>query len=178
MRTHRLPFTFILGVFIATLTLTAQDVKKSVIANGGNVMNNDKIKAGITVGQTAIGPIQFDNQQASIGFWYSGLELVTSIKEIASELRVDRIFLSQNYPNPFSQVTYFDLHLVQSTQVRMEVFDMKGALVDVLIDEKLNEGHYTIKWEAGSLPSGSYIAKIRLDGRQNYTVNGVSKVDL
>ena len=53
---------------------------------------------------------------------------------------------------------------------RLEVFDINGRIVDVLLEEYLDEGTYYIDWNGGSqygesLPGGVY--HVRLSNNKN-----------
>ncbi|CAN0499061.1 unnamed protein product, partial [Laminaria digitata] len=68
-----------------------------------------------------------------------------------------------NFPNPFAQSTNFRYSLPQPMQVRLAVFDMLGREVAMLVDQQQEAGIYTVNFEAGTLPSGIYLARIELD---------------
>ncbi|MFK7846753.1 MAG: T9SS type A sorting domain-containing protein [Rhodothermales bacterium] len=70
---------------------------------------------------------------------------------------------SENFPNPFAESTTLRYSLPQSMQVRLAVFDMLGREVEVLVEQQQDAGLYTINFEAGTLPSGIYLARIELD---------------
>jgi hypothetical protein len=56
-------------------------------------------------------------------------------------------FLKQNLPNPFSKVTSIEYGLPKTTHVRIEVYNVAGQRVVLLLDKKQEPGFYTIKWE-------------------------------
>ncbi|CAN0367895.1 unnamed protein product, partial [Laminaria digitata] len=68
-----------------------------------------------------------------------------------------------NFPNPFIESTTFRYSLPQSMKVRLTVYDMLGREVEVLVEQQQEAGIYTINFEAGTLPSGIYLARIELD---------------
>ncbi|MFK7846752.1 MAG: T9SS type A sorting domain-containing protein, partial [Rhodothermales bacterium] len=68
-----------------------------------------------------------------------------------------------NFPNPFTESTTFRYSLPQTMQVRLAVYDMLGREVQVLVEQQQDAGIYTINFEAGTLPSGIYLARIELD---------------
>ncbi|MCX8010181.1 MAG: T9SS type A sorting domain-containing protein, partial [Ignavibacteria bacterium] len=68
--------------------------------------------------------------------------------------------ISQNYPNPFNPSTVINYTVPNYSKVRIEVFDVLGRLVSVLLDEFQNQGKYSIKFEAGNLSSGTYIYRM------------------
>lgn len=71
--------------------------------------------------------------------------------------------LSQNYPNPFNSSTsiYFDLQ--KDSHVKLAVYDLTGALVQVLTNSQLKAGPHSITWKADGYPSGVYYYKLNTD---------------
>ena len=67
------------------------------------------------------------------------------------------------YPNPFDQTTTLRYSLPQPMRVRLVVYDLLGREVAVLIDEQQANGIQTVDFEAGGLPAGVYLARLRLD---------------
>ena len=71
--------------------------------------------------------------------------------------------LSANYPNPFNPATTVTYSLARGTNVTLEVFDMLGRRVAVLVDEYRPAGTYAARFDAGRLASGTYIIRMRAD---------------
>jgi hypothetical protein len=69
--------------------------------------------------------------------------------------------LLPNYPNPFNPSTTIPFELAQSANVRLEVYDMLGRRVALLVNETRQAGQHTAVFESGSLPSGMYIARLQ-----------------
>ena len=76
--------------------------------------------------------------------------------------------LHQNYPNPFNPVTVISYQIPSSSDVRLEVFDMLGRRVAVLVDDRVVSGHHEVNFDASNLASGMYIYQLRTD---NYTLS-------
>ena len=69
--------------------------------------------------------------------------------------------LLQNYPNPFNPETIIKYEIPQISNVKIEVFDVLGRVVKVLVDEQKTAGRYEIKFDASSLASGIYYYRIK-----------------
>jgi len=65
--------------------------------------------------------------------------------------------LSQNYPNPFNAGTVISYYLAHTGTVKLDVFDVLGRTVRVLIDESQPEGNHQITWD-GRDQTGEAIA--------------------
>ncbi|MEJ2628714.1 MAG: sugar-binding protein, partial [bacterium] len=71
--------------------------------------------------------------------------------------------LAQNYPNPFNPATTIEYNLPEKSQVRIEVFDVTGSRVTILVNQNQNAGIHSVTWNASELPTGVYFYKISAD---------------
>lgn len=73
---------------------------------------------------------------------------------------VGSIILQQNRPNPFTSATggrtMIRFHLASAGRTRIEVRDLYGRQVALLLDAHLESGEHDIAFDASSLPSGTY----------------------
>ena len=69
--------------------------------------------------------------------------------------------LAQNYPNPFNGVTNFELRIVGFGLISLKVFDLLGREVATLVNNMMQAGTFGIAWDAGSMPSGVYFARLQ-----------------
>ncbi len=72
--------------------------------------------------------------------------------------------LLPNYPNPFNPVTAIRFNLPETAPVRLEVFDMLGRSVMILVDATLDGGFHEVNFEAGELSSGMYLYRLETPG--------------
>jgi len=70
-------------------------------------------------------------------------------------------YLSQAYPNPFNTFTRFDFGLPAAGTVELTVWDIGGRRVRTLTSGSYQAGHYEVIWNAGNLPTGMYLARIK-----------------
>ncbi len=83
---------------------------------------------------------------------------VTGIEEV-KELP-DKFVLYQNYPNPFNPNTVISWQLVTGSKVRLEIYNILGEKLKILIDKYYNSGKYNITFNAEELPSGIYFYRL------------------
>ncbi|MFN3346100.1 MAG: T9SS type A sorting domain-containing protein, partial [Chloroherpetonaceae bacterium] len=126
---------------------------------------------------------QFQNQNIHIGFHYNeqaqGILILDSVsvdtaslsaQPIASLERPREYRLEQNYPNPFNPSTMIRYQLSANSMVKLEVFDMVGRRVAVLVDGEQSVGHYEVNFNASNLSSGVYFYRLQATSPQgNYT---------
>ncbi|MBI5403661.1 MAG: T9SS type A sorting domain-containing protein [Ignavibacteriae bacterium] len=71
--------------------------------------------------------------------------------------------LQQNYPNPFNPTTKIKFDIAKSTQVKLEVFNNLGQLVQTLFNEYKPAGYYEADFTAKNIPSGIYYYRLTTD---------------
>jgi hypothetical protein len=94
--------------------------------------------------------------------------LITDVnEEILSSLPVEYA-LSQNYPNPFNSSTMIKYALPEECHVLLEVLNIYGQRVAVLVNKKQISGFKDIEWDASLFSSGVYFYRL-ITGNYNQT---------
>jgi len=70
----------------------------------------------------------------------------------------------QNYPNPFNAETMIPLQLPQRSQVRVELFNIRGQSLGTVYDGVENAGWIKLRVNASGLSSGLYFYRIAAEG--------------
>jgi len=60
------------------------------------------------------------------------------------------------FPNPFVGKTTFIFSIKTTQYIRLEIFDMKGAMLKSIIDKDIPGGEHVFSFDAGDLASGMY----------------------
>ena len=80
------------------------------------------------------------------------------------EISIPMVFhLAQNYPNPFQSSTSIKYSLPKSSNVKIQIYNIKGQLVETLIDRPLPAGIHTVDWDGKDMSSGIYFCKLYAD---------------
>jgi hypothetical protein len=74
---------------------------------------------------------------------------------------VEGYSLSQNYPNPFNPVTEIRFSIGKAGLTTVKVYNVLGAEVATLVNEKLPAGEHRVTFDAARLPSGTYIYEMK-----------------
>lgn len=87
---------------------------------------------------------------------------VIGINQVSNEIPV-KFNLYQNYPNPFNPVTKIKFDLPGNDFVTLKIYDVLGREIELLINEKLNPGTYSVDWDASNYPSGVYFYRLNTE---------------
>jgi hypothetical protein len=97
-----------------------------------------------------------DKVSAYLAQWTKG-----SATDVSDDPDVPRLpdgfTLTQNYPNPFNPSTAIEFELARRNHVRLEVFNLLGQSVRVLVDESRSAGLQRVEWD-GTGDTGQRLA--------------------
>jgi endo-1,4-beta-xylanase len=97
---------------------------------------------------------------------YSAAAMFTTMDVVSvddEEVTPSKFELAQNYPNPFNPVTRITYSVPIDCDVLLKVYDLLGNEVAVLAEGFRKHGEYTIVFNAGMLPSGTYFYQLRAE---------------
>jgi hypothetical protein len=69
--------------------------------------------------------------------------------------------LSRNYPNPFNPTTTIEYSIPGNSFVNLEVYNILGSKVGVLVNDYKNAGSYKVNFNGSNLASGIYYYRLR-----------------
>jgi uncharacterized delta-60 repeat protein len=92
----------------------------------------------------------------------SGVKDETGGRERPSEFD-----LSQNYPNPFNPSTKIEFTLAKSDFVTLQIYDVLGRKVRILVSEELSSGYKSVIWDGKNddgkdVASGVYFYQLKV----------------
>jgi hypothetical protein len=92
-------------------------------------------------------------------------EISTTVDHSFDNKVPEAFSLSQNYPNPFNPTTTIRYSLDKKANVKLQIFDITGGLVETLVSENNPAGEHSIIWNASNVTSGIYFCQITIDGQ-------------
>jgi hypothetical protein len=82
----------------------------------------------------------------------------TSAVQSRSTILPEALSLRQNYPNPFNASTTFSYQIRRQGHVRLQLYNLSGERVAMLVDEIKNSGCYSVNYNSTAIASGIYVA--------------------
>ena len=74
-----------------------------------------------------------------------------------------RYELNGNYPNPFNPLTSIKFSMSQPGHALLKVYDVRGRLVETLVNARLDADNHEIVWNADNASSGVYFYSLKVD---------------
>lgn len=75
-------------------------------------------------------------------------DYVAARREEITRLLPQEFVLRQNFPNPFNPATTVEFALPQANPVKLRVYNVGGQLVRTLVDDYLETGFYSYRWDS------------------------------
>ncbi|HHE54995.1 MAG TPA: T9SS type A sorting domain-containing protein, partial [Caldithrix abyssi] len=104
-------------------------------------------------GETVQGSVYFDNLRVQY-------PTVTSLIPLNQAQLPNSVRLFPNFPNPFNPKTNIRFTLPKPMLVKVRIFDVRGRLVEQLLNQKLSAGLHQIEWQSGDHASGVYFCQL------------------
>ncbi|MEP2446648.1 MAG: T9SS type A sorting domain-containing protein [Balneola sp.] len=84
-----------------------------------------------------------------------------TVSNESSNEKVIEYKLEQNFPNPFNPSSVISYQLPKAGDVKLEVFDLMGRRIGILINQRKQAGYHQVTFEAGNLASGIYFYHLK-----------------
>jgi len=139
---------------------TAQNVRASLInrtgitypvaLNAGDVLRDYGVSRHYSVVVDQNGIIQYAAAGSNIPAITAVIDRLLATPTSVSETEASpfSFSLSENYPNPFNPSTTLAFSLDKRQQVSLKIYDMKGRLVNTVVNGILAQGEHRMVWNA------------------------------
>ena len=109
--------------------------------------------------------IGFHGQEPELGGLCKVEGLIEPVSIHPAKKLLSGFYLSNNYPNPFNPETIIEYQLPSSQNIILNIYDMRGNLVQSLVDQKQSAGIHRVVWKGVNrrgypVSSGVYIYKL------------------
>ncbi len=149
------------GIALAAIGLWYDDFTSGnpVTPQAVNVLT---FTAGVTKNDTtfrACFPFLQNPWRGFSGSQYSGTELAVHGLGLSTPTAA-----MNAWPNPFAATINFKYHLAKKASVTIQILDINGRLIQSFNEGSKVPGDYTIKWNAGNIATGTYVAQLSAEG--------------
>ena len=145
------------------------------IYNGAGI-DAPEIPGSPFYGSNIPGPVEANNSSGALTFYFVSdsagngqgwtaeisATMVSQIDENPAA-GLTEFKLYSNYPNPFNPTTKIPFNLAKNSHVKIEVFDMTGRCVSVLVNDRMEAGYHEVNFGAQNLSSGLYLYRLQAD---------------
>ncbi len=143
-------------------------ISRQVLDGGGAMwLTAGGYRLSSSVGQSITGYQATGSYKLYTGFWNPWVVEMSPVEwdEVDLTQRPEEFDLRQNYPNPFNPTTIIQYALPKASQVKIEIYNILGQRVRILVDEQQTPGYKVIDWDgkddAGiEVSSGVYFYRI------------------
>lgn len=100
------------------------------------------------------------------GFWGALYGYRTAVDDPTPTLRPRVFALYPSAPNPFNPRTTISFDLPTAEHVSVRIYNVRGVLVQTLVEERREAGHYQIEWDgrdrnSSQVASGVYMVHVQ-----------------
>jgi len=96
--------------------------------------------------------------------WHKTVEITV---ETVSAQVPGEFGLQSAYPNPFNPAVTLSYGLKEAGQTTLQVYNMRGQLVETLVNTDQIAGNYDIRWQPVNLSTGVYIVRLQSGNQTN-----------
>jgi len=121
--------------------------------------SDTKVQPGVTC-TYRLGDVDFSGNVT----WHQTVEITVE----AESAKIPTEFGLQNaYPNPFNPAVTLRYGLTKDAQTILQVYNMRGQLVETLVNMHQLAGTYDINWQPVNLSAGVYIVRLQSGNQTN-----------
>lgn len=91
---------------------------------------------------------------------YDGTSGYSGTVMVNLDIKYRGYYLEQNYPNPFNPSTNFRFNIPEESEVKIQVIDVLGNVVDNISESLIPAGLYEKTWNASRFASGIYYVRM------------------
>ncbi|NNE42856.1 MAG: T9SS type A sorting domain-containing protein [Gemmatimonadetes bacterium] len=143
---------------------------------GGGTSTAGTLALTGTIGQADAGPLSGGSYTLNGGFWTAGPAVAVDVEEPGAAAAPRAFELSRGAPNPFRTGTRLQFSLPRAEHARVRVYDITGRHVATLVDEPLDAGAHTARWDGRNRAGRRVAAGVYFVRMQAGTFGAVRKI--
>jgi len=96
--------------------------------------------------------------------WHKEVEIKVEVEDT----QIPFVFgLQSAYPNPFNPSLTIPYNISEDGQTTLKVYNLRGELVETLINVYAHKGAFSVNWQPQNLSAGLYLLRLESGGRTN-----------
>jgi len=99
------------------------------------------------------------------GPFLNGLEIHLLEELSVKNIEPTEFFISSPFPNPFNNQLIIPIELKKESHLVVNVFNIRGQLMETIHKGRLLKGVYNLKWNAKNMSSGLYLIQIKINNQ-------------
>nr|MBC8256240.1 T9SS type A sorting domain-containing protein [Candidatus Neomarinimicrobiota bacterium] len=104
---------------------------------------------------------------------------IFSVGELYEKQPIPELFtLNKAYPNPFNPTTTIGFGLPDQSEIMVEIFNLHGKRVEILVDKSMPSGYSSVVWNADKFSSGLYFVKLSAQSFNGIKYTSIQKLML
>ena len=124
-------------------------------------MRYAKIKFKPTaVNQTYNGTLTINNSDSTITVNLKGFSNSNVGINITGTGIPSKYFLYDNYPNPFNPATTIKFDIPETSDISLELYDIRGSIIETVFQNTLSPGRYSYSLDMSRHTSGTYFIRL------------------
>ncbi len=158
-------FTVVAGSIVPAPSAHSYQLRSVTLDGGGGTSAGGQFSLTGTIGQPDVGAAAGGAFALRGGFW-AGTDVSTAVEQEAPPALPAVYQLYPNAPNPFNPTTAIRFDLPRPGRTDLRIFDLRGRLVRVLLNESLPAGRHRAIWDGRDnsgigVASGVYLLLMR-----------------
>jgi len=124
----------------------------------------------------ALGQDLYNNSQVLLETIGNQLIDSSTTSITSNELHEKDYVIHKNYPNPFNQATNIAFDLIHNSEVRIDIYNTTGQLMQQLLNKQMNAGFHQITFNGLELSSGMYFYRLIIKKDNTISNNYLGKM--
>ena len=92
------------------------------------------------------------------------VESISDNSHLPNEFKINKI-----YPNPFNPATTITYEIPEMANVKIEIINLLGQVVDILFNDMVEAGQHKLNWMPSEIGSGSYLVRVSYNNEISFT---------
>ena len=163
-----LSLTLVFAFSLSSTHVSGVQMGRQVLDGGGAMwLSTTSYKLSSSLGQSITGVQEGAANKLYTGFWNPWVVQMTPVEweEVDHAQHPKEFSLRQNYPNPFNPTTVIEYALPKASEVKIQIYNILGQKVRILVEEHQEPGYKTIHWDGkddhgNEVGSGVYFCRI------------------